>query len=153
MTAEIKKLIAKRQQLWFNGPRGEWREAAYHVTAKIAARKNQLNRKFKLGDVNWWKEVNKARISQTANMLNDSFYNIWSGLKQPDLAKFIKADAGKEYVPIFNINNVTTALNQLSTSASGPDNLAAMMLKSARLELADTITDPFNSCLALSFTS
>ena len=63
---------------------------------------------------------------ELATQINEGFYHVWNGTKQPDLSEFIgKPDTSTP--TIFNYTNVRTTLNKLKKSASGPDELSAKL--------------------------
>ena len=94
--------------------------------------------------------MNKQIDPELATQINEGFYQVWNGVKQPDLSEFItKPDTNTP--TIFNYTNVRSTLNKLKKSASVPDELSAKLLKSASLEIVEILTTLFNQSLLFSF--
>ena len=99
MTLEIKNQIKKRQKLFHSSKKDEWKQTCSEIKKEIRKRKKDyFQKKYVLGNPNWWKEVNKNRTEQKATVfekelcesLNEGFYKIWNGAKQQDLTRFLK---------------------------------------------------------------
>ncbi|CAF1061997.1 unnamed protein product, partial [Brachionus calyciflorus] len=107
----------------------------------------------------WWKEVNKNSKEQKdshldreiCEKLNEGFYNIWNKEKQPDLTRFIVKQVSDKKLSIFSQNLVLKTLENLKPSSTGPDEISAAVLKSARLEIVDIVTKLFNFYINNSF--
>jgi hypothetical protein len=160
MTPDIKQLIQKRQRLFYIGKPAEreWKQICTAIKAKSKVRKRAFNQQYTTGDTDWWKEVkqiNSPRVNkqidpELATQINEGFYQVWNGVKQPDLSEFVtKPDTNTP--TIFNYTNVRNTLNKLKKSASGPDELSAKLLKSASLEIVEILTTLFNQSLLFSF--
>lgn len=160
MTPEIKQLIQKRQKLFYLGKPAEleWIKTCKMVKAKCKFRVRAYNNEYTLGNTDWWKEVKQIqnqRINnqidpELASQINQGFYQVWNGVKQPDLAEFIlKPDTNTP--TIFNYTNVRTTLNNLKKSATGPDGLSAKLLKAASLEIVEILATLFNQSIIYCF--
>ena len=158
MTREIKKLMAKRQRQYNKGQTADRKRTSNQINAKIRNRKRAYNSKFTNGNTKWWKIASDTRAPaksnqidfEMANKLNNSFYNVWAGSKQPDISKNTECNVAPPMYPIFNQTTVENNLKQLKSSP-GPDGLSATILKSARLEISHIIAILFNVYIALSF--
>ncbi len=159
MTREIKKLIAKRQRYYKAGSVVMWKATSNKVVHLInAAKKAYFNKNYTIGNPNWWKEVNSIRApavpfsesDELANSLNDGFYTVWNGTKQPDISKFVAQFPYTSCPKIFNPGQLCS-LMKMMTSGPGPDGLASKLLKCARFELSELIARIFNHYLSISF--
>ena len=159
MTIDIKKMIEERQRLYHRKNRSEWKDMSNKIKFEIRKRKKEFFRKkYVIGNPNWWKEVNQYRSTSSnqspieeefANSLNEGFYKVWNGESQPNLNSFIKPCNNSE--TFFTHSEIIKSLESLKISSTGPDGLSARLLKSARLEIADTLVQLFNSYINQSF--
>ena len=156
MTPDIKELIRQRQHHFHKGNDLLRSKVATEIVSKCRSAKRKHYSKFANNCSNTWKAINDTRKpkSQTAadpvlaNQLNDSFYNVWEGIQQPDI--FIKP-ASSDRPALFNDSNVIRSIEKQSGGSCGPDGLSSKLLKSARLELATPIANLFNTCIQHSF--
>ena len=160
MTAQIQQHIYKRRALFRAGKQAEYKKVSEVIEREIFLRKrNYIKRKFSSSNPGYWKLVNSYReLKQAANedlelatALNEGFYSVWSGVAQPDLSAFTQASCSPPSAPIFTAANVCSSLSDLNTSSPGPDGISAILLKSARLELCETIAHIFNAWLSIGF--
>jgi hypothetical protein len=160
MTASIQKRIAKRSALLRAGKHHEHKLLSESIEREIFIRKRKYTkRKFSLANPGYWKIVNDYReLKQAAHedpalakALNDGFYSVWNGVSQPDLSEYTASACTPPTSPLFTPANVSQSLKELNTSSPGPDGLSATLLKSARLELCDTIAYIFNAWLNTGF--
>ena len=127
----------------------------------IKKRKQIYYNRFKNKDNKiWWKIVNDANGKNnkhqdtqfSAEQLNDGYHQVWNGLKQPDITKFIEPPNANDY-PIITEGMVTKELARLDTTkAAGPDNINNKILKEARHHLSAVITHLFNLSIKHSFS-
>ena len=153
MNSEIKRLITKRQYWHKIGNLERWKKVAQKIKRLIEKRKKIYYRnKYTVGKPDYWKEVralskpDSTNIidAETAENLNIAFHSVWSGNRQPDLNRFRYTNAAPPVSPIFTFSNVNRQLKMLKSSASGPDELSALLLKSSRLEIVEVLTTMFN---------
>jgi len=154
-----KESIKKRQKLFHTRRFEEWSKISKEIEKKISAAKRQYYSNFTNGNVNTWKEINatrKPKIDQSIDKdlaleQNECFYNVWSGIKQPDISSFILKRPPPDCPQPFNEQIVLKAIEKQKNGAFGPDGLSSKLLKSARLELATIIGHLFNASLRLSY--
>ena len=160
MTAQIQQHIAQRRALFRAGKRDEYKMLSEAVEHEIYLRKyNYTKRQFTVTNPDYWNLVNDYReLKQVANQdpalaeaLNEGFVSGWSGVAQPDLTAYTSLVCPPPFTPLFTAANVNASLRELNTSSPGPDGISAMLLKSARLELCDPISQMFNAWLSIGF--
>ena len=153
MNSEIKRLIIKRQYLYKKGDLERWKIIAQKIKRLIDKRKKIYYRnKYTVGKPDYWKEVRALSKPDSTNNfdveiaenLNTAFHNVWSGNRQPDLSRFRYPDAIPPACPVFTYSNVSRQLKMLKSSAPGPDEISALLLKSSRLEIVEVLTTMFN---------
>ena len=157
MTYEIKALIRERQRLYLQGRLIERSAVANVVTSKIRSAKRKYNARFTA--TNAWKEINTIRSPKDESAVdqelainqNNGFYDVWSGMKQPDISSYILPGPLPSCPMLFNAPTIVHSIGKQKSGSSGPDGLPAKLLKAARLELAPVIATLFNACLLLSF--
>ena len=130
------------------------------IQSAINKRKWSYKRRFTLDNTDWWKEV-KTSMKRPAPLItdgpvslqniNEGFYNVWGGTKQPDISRFISKTAHTEAPTLFTISNIEETLSKLKPSTPGHDTISPLLLKSARFELSDIMANLFNQCLQQSF--
>ena len=160
MTPEIKRNVRERQQLFYDKTKNvEWKKKSIEIRKLIWKRKKSFNSKYETGDVKWWKVVKKASgpakqapDPELASKLNDGFYNVWDGAKQPDISHFIANTPHLSAPKLFTYTTLNEIMSKLKVSAAGPDELTAKLLKNARLELVEVLEPLFNDCIKWSYT-
>jgi hypothetical protein len=161
MTLDIKQLSTRARKLWRAGKSAEYKITSEKLEREIFLRKRSYNKRtFSAAKPNYWRFVNDyIELKQSAdedmtlaNELNDGFYSNWGGCKQPDLSSFTTTtDRPPMNKPVFTAGNVVASMSELNTSSPGPDGISAALLKSARLELCDTVADIFNGYIDTGF--
>jgi hypothetical protein len=160
MTAQIQQHIDARRALFYAGKRAEYKALSETVEREIYLRKRSyFKQKLSSSNPNYWKLVNDFReLKQAANedltlatVLNDGFYSVWNGVVQPDISAYATTNCAPPKEPLFTNANVNESLRELNISSPGPDGISAKLLKSARLELCDTITHMFNAWISIGF--
>ena len=158
MTPAIKAAISNRQTLFNIGPEAssDHHTATKIVRSMITTRKREFNRTISANSQNYWQAVrqNQKRsdtsiTNQIADQLNIGFHKVWPS-KQPCLAHLIQPNPTTT-PKIFTPATVSQLLKQLKPTATGPDGISAKLLKAARLELAQPITDLLNYSISNSF--
>ena len=131
---------------------------AKKVNREIHKRKRvYYRRKFPAKNPRWWALVNENRDlgqnsfpdEKPANELNDVFYEVWGGIKQPDLSEYTNIICSPPSSELFTASNIKQKLGKLDGGASGPDGVSANLLKSAKLELNSLLANMLNSYLNL----
>jgi hypothetical protein len=157
MTADIKALIAKRQRLYYRGLFAERATVANEINRLTRIAKRRHFAKFTAR--NAWKEINQIRSPkddsagdpELATIQNNGFYNVWNGLKQPDISSFIPTAPYTNCPKLFDEITILKAIEKQKNGSCGPDTVSTRLIKAARLELASSIASLFNNSLKLSF--
>ena len=130
MTADIEQKINKSRALFKKGKSIEYKKQADEVERETFLRKRlYLKRKLKSSNPSYWKLVNNYR---EANQIADD--------------PAIQTTGSPPKSPLHPLN-VRQSLCELNISATGPDGMSVHLLKSARLELCDTISVMFNALI------
>jgi hypothetical protein len=110
MTKGIKNMIKKRQKLLKNGKNSvEYSKYSNKVNKEIISRKKiYFDRKYTIGNPEWWDMINnftkppEAQIDTAlANNINNGFYSVWNGEKQPEISHLKNRPIKLPTTPIF----------------------------------------------------
>ncbi len=144
--------INNKTQIEVNNLEIQFKKQQHVVVQHIKSAKIKYNRRYTSNNPDFWKAINDIKSGkkvntinkQDAENINEAFYGVWNGIKQPDISTFIVLDCPKPDIPIFNATSINSILNKLRPTSSGPDELSPILLKSARLELSQIIADLAN---------
>ncbi len=166
----VKKLLRKRNKLCRNGKLEEAAALSVKINELVAENKQKLMEKASNGDVKTlWKTVNTTanKNSQYYNLLNefesvdkinehftaiatDPEYNI-SNPVAFDHTKLVSSGPDNE-IPELTEYLVFRALDSITKTASGPDNIPSWFFKKFSPLLASAVLDIFNTVLRTATT-
>ena len=183
---EIKQEITKRQIIYKKNIKEKNKEETNRlktvlkkqinkIRIKIKKQKIKYYNKFTNKDTNYWKEIKIISNTKSENklqkkgceMINENFFKVWEGKKQPDISEFIdkkeekQSDKNNKNKNSNNNKNLTQRITEeevkkqleklITNSAAGPDNINSKLLKAASEELTPIITHLFNLSITQSY--